>query len=276
MSSASSHSRNTNETNVTTPDLLRRKSCLEEGKSVDGQAQNGIDVDAVKWRERIGWSAEMMLTHRMRMPTLAHLTQTFSCSVRCLTESCRFQMLALAFPCKNLFAKPSLIDGASSTSQMIRPNGSDQRSEAASVHAGQNVWVTDSAGGAGLRQSVPLPFLFSASARSSKVTSCVRCVAGSRHPHRFGVDGIGSSGLHHLAGNVHSAHGLYTHPAAWLKLFLLARRRTSRTSTDLLSLKLCQPPPFEVTSPSADFAFFLCKPCLIQVSPPHTALFFFF
>ena len=77
-SSASSHSLNTNDTDGTTPDPLRRTFCLEEGESVDGQAEHGIDEDAVKWRERIGWSTEFMFTHRMHMPTLASLTQTSS------------------------------------------------------------------------------------------------------------------------------------------------------------------------------------------------------
>ena len=163
----------------------------------------------------------------------------------------------------------------------------------------------------GPRESFLLPFLFSASACSSKLTFRSRYA-----PHRFGIDCNGSSGLHRrwsrLAENVLSVHGLYPHPAAWLNLFPPARpdgrsgstlgsvdaqhcrqwspegnarsigavcaRRTnnlctSSTSTDLLPLERCHPAPVEVTSPSVEFLFFFNEPCLIQVSPPHPALF---
>ena len=148
-------------------------------------------------------------------------------------------------PGKNVFAKRSMFDGASTTSQMIRPTGSDHGSETASVDAGevtsgmiqdydwelgtaaQEVCVADGGGADGFRNSFLLPFVFSASVRSSKVTFRSRCATGLRHPHRSGEACTGSSGFHRrwsrLAENVHSAHGSYPEPAACLNLFPLAR-----------------------------------------------------
>ena len=55
---------------------------------------------------------------------LASLTQIFSQSQLCLMEPCR--PLDDYFPHKDLFAKPALDDGASSTSLMIQPSGADE------------------------------------------------------------------------------------------------------------------------------------------------------
>ena len=76
--------------------------------------------------------------------------------------------------------------------------------------AAQVVWVADGEGVDGFRKLLLPPFLLPDSACSSKVTFRSRCAAGSHHPHRFGEDCYGSSGLHHrwsrLAENVHSVH----------------------------------------------------------------------
>ena len=48
MSSGRFYTQNTDDTEVTTPVLLRRTFSLEEGQIVDGQAENETDVDAVK------------------------------------------------------------------------------------------------------------------------------------------------------------------------------------------------------------------------------------
>ena len=256
-----------------------------------------------------------MFTHRMHMLPLASLTQTFVVK-RALSDGVLSVPDAGAgFPGKRLFAQRSTIDGASTTPQMIWPSGSDQGSETASVDAGevtlgviqeydweldtapQEVWVADGSGADGLRKSFPtaLP----PSARSSKVTFRIRCAARLRHPHRFGEDCNGSSGLHRrwsrLAENVHSAHGFY-HPAASLNLFPLARpdgRRRSTLGRLVAQLSRQWSPEGNVRSAGAVCARRVdnhctsriptdlqslkrCQPAPDEVSPPSADLVFFF
>ena len=137
--------------------------------------------------------------------------------------------VSAGFPHKDLFAKRSLIDGASSTSQMIRPSCTDQGSKTASVDAGavtsgmvkqygsgldtaaQDVWVAGGTGVDRLRKLLLPSFLFSASARASKVTPHSLRADGSHHPQGLVEDRSGSSGLlrrwGRLKENVHSVHG---------------------------------------------------------------------
>ena len=94
--------------------------------------------------------------------------------------------------------------------------------------ATQVVWVANGAGVDRLCKLFLPCFPLSASLCSFKVIFRSRCAAGSYHPHGFGEDFNGSSGLHrrwsHLAENVHSVHCFLTSKAAcWHNLFPLAR-----------------------------------------------------